>query len=330
MFVLNHLVKIGEYTIKGLVSCEIKRNISNLTGTATIVLPQTAVMTIVGTKLNVLTAQAFKRGDSVEISLGYNGKLKKEFSGYITRVNLTNPVEIECEDGIFLLKNKTIKKVYNSKDNATLAKVLSDIFEGTNVSIDTGTLSIDISKLLLCTKTGGAVAREIALKKVIDDYGLVAYFDTEQNLFVGLRQGKKAGTVKLKLGWNTINDDNLKYHNADDEQVKIKAIYVNKLGQRVEAEVGDASGTIRTIFLSNVESQSQLATLAQQELDKWKFNGFSGSVNCFLQPFCEPAYIVELTDPTYSERSGNYYCEGVEIIFGQNGARRKIELGAKI
>ena len=191
-------------------------------------------------------------------------------------------------------------------------------------------MDVDIEKLLLCTESFGEVTREIALQNVIERYGLVGYFDTNQKLFVGLRQGKRLKTVNLKLGWNTIKDDDLKYYKAEEMKVKIKAVYVDKLGTRTEIEVGDPEGASRTIFLTDVSDKTKLKQLAEHELEKYKFNGYAGKVTAFLQPFCEPACIVSIVDEKYSERAGNYYCDGIELSFGTNGARRKIDIGAKV
>ena len=331
MFKLDYVITIGGKEFRGVNHVEIKRSITSLTGTAIIKVPSTAVLKQTdGSKLNVLTSQQIKRGDAVEIELGYNGKLFKEFSGYVKRVNFTRPLEIECEDAVFLLRSKYIKKTYKKSDKPTLNKVLSDLLEGTGLSFDTGGLSINIDQLILATDSGGEIPREEALNYVLDRYGLVGYFDTDQKLFIGLRQGKRGRTTKYKLGWNTIKDDELKFHTADDMKIKIKAIYINKLGVRTEVEVGDEDGSGRTIFLSDVEDAATMKKLAQNELDKFKYDGFEGKITAFLQPFAEPSGIIEIEDEKYSQRNGSYYCDGVEVTFGSNGARRIIQIGAKV
>jgi len=328
MFALSYRVKIEGKTFNGVAEVTVKRSIGTLSGTATVKLPSTAVLKKTdGSALNVLTAKQIKRGDNIEIELGYNGKLFKEFSGYVSRVNLTQPLEIECEDALYLLRKKDIAKSYK---NTTLSVVLADIVAGTKINVSTGGLEVKIDKLILATDTGGKVTRDIALQHVIDRYGLVGYFDTSYNLFVGLRQGKRLNTAKLRLNYNTIKDNELKYHNADEMQVKIKAIYVDKLGKRTEVEVGDDDGATRTVFLTDVSDKTQLEKLAQNELEKYKFDGYAGKITAFLQPFCEPGYVIAIQDDKYAQRGGNYYCEGIEVTFGTSGGRRKIEIGAKI
>ena len=328
MFRLDYDIRIAGKRFTGVNQVEIKRSIATLVGIAKIRVPSTAVVKKTdGSRLNVLTAQQIKRGDAVEISLGYNGKLYKEFSGYVSRVNLTKPLQIECEDGAFQLREKSIAKSYK---NTTISAVLSDLTAGTSIQTDTGGLAVNIEKLILATTKGGEVTRIEALQHLLDRYGLVGYFDENQKLFVGLRQGNRTGETKLRIGWNTIKDDELKYYNKEEQKIKITAIYVDKLGKRTEVKVGDEEGAQRTIFLTDVADTTQLRKLAENELEKYKFDGWAGKITAFLQPYAAPGHIIKMTDPEYNDRAGSYYCEGIEITFGTSGARRKIEIGAKV
>ena len=169
MFTLNHIITINGNTYHGINAVKIERSITTLSGTATIKLPSTAVLKQAsGERLNVLTSQMIERGHTVTIDLGYNGVTKREYTGYVTRVNYTTPLEVECEDAAFLLRGKQIKKTYPKTMKATLTKVLSDITEGTGIGVDTGGLNIDIDQLILATEAGGEVPREEALRYVLD------------------------------------------------------------------------------------------------------------------------------------------------------------------
>lgn len=332
MFSLCHRITIAGKRYSAIVSCQVKRNITTLTGTAKIVVPSTAVLKQTdGSRLNVLTAQQVKRGDAVKIELGYNEKYYTEFSGYVNRVNLTQPLEIECIDASFLLQQSSIKKAYKE---TTLQAVLNDIVEGTSIKVSTGDLKLNINKLILTTKAGGSVTRDTALNDILSRYGLVGYFDTSGGLFVGLRYGKRLTTVNydlVGLKCNVLKDDDLKYHNADEQKVKIKAIHIDKLGERTEVEVGDSlDGATRTIFLTDVKDKTQLKQLAENELQKYKYDGYSGKISAFLQPFCEPGCVISLRDEKYNQRGGSYYCEGIEVDFNTSGGRRKVDIGAKL
>lgn len=70
--------------------------------------------------------------------------------------------------------------------------------------------------------------------------------------------------------------------------------------------------------------------LAAAELERRSYDGYSGTMTAFLEPFAEPAMIASMTDDRYTERSGNYFIESTEVSFGQSGGRRKVEIGLKI
>jgi len=328
MFVLSHDIKIAGKRFHGIESVEIKKQISNLSSTATIKVPATAVLKKTdGTKTNILIAEEIKRGDRVEIDLGYNGANRREFTGYVNRINYTQPIEIECQDASFRLRELSIQKRYTATE---ISVILKDILEGTGIEYTTEGLSLRTEKLNLATDAGQSISRLEALRFLIDRYCLTGYFDNDEKLFFGLRQGQKTGEVKLRLGWNTIKDDELKYHQKDEQRIKITAVYIDRAGVRKEVKVGDDTGESRTIFLTDVKDSSKLKELATQELEKLKFDGFAGKITAFLTPYAEPGFIIRLQDEQYNERSGSYYCEGTEVEFGTSGARRKIIIGAKV
>ena len=328
MFALGYNITVGKYRFKGINAVnDIKRSINSTLGTATIKVPINAVIRHKdGTNLNVLTAQAIKRGDPVTIELAYNGKFKKEFSGFVSRINYNRPLEIECENAIFLLKQKNICKIFK---DTTLDAVLKDICEGTGIKYTTGGETIKVEKLLLCDDQKQPVDRATALNYTIEQLCLSGFFNVDNLLFVGLRQGLKNGKVKYRLGWNTIKDDDLKRHYAEDEKVLIKVFYFDSKGKKHSYNFGDKDGCVKTIHLDGVRDIKTIEKLAKNELAKYKFNGFEGKINGFLQPFCDVGYVANVIDEQYNERTNeSYYCEGVEVNFDTNGARRKSLIGA--
>lgn len=328
MFELVHKIRIGNKAFNGIHSIEIKKSITQLTAMATIKVPATAVLRKTdGIKTTVMISQQIKRGDKVEIALGYNGRLRREFTGYVSRINYTQPLEIECQDASFRLRETRIQKRYSASSIQTL---LDDILEGTGISYTTEGAQINTEKINLTTDAGESITRLEALRFLIDRYHLTGYFDNDERLFIGLRQGNKTGDVTLRLGWNTIKDDDLKYHNSDEQQIQITAVYISPTGVRTEVKVGDLEGANRTVFLTDVKDPKQLKVLAANELEKFKFDGFAGSISAFLEPYAEPGFVVHLKDEQFEERSGSYYCEETQVEFGQGGARRKITIGARV
>lgn len=68
---------------------------------------------------------------------------------------------------------------------------------------------------------------------------------------------------------------------------------------------------------------------AENEYKLWNYSGYEGSVTGWLVPVVRAGGSVRLRDKERGE-DGTYYVTGVEIEFGQNGAKRKVTLGRKL
>ena len=101
-------------------------------------------------------------------------------------------------------------------------------------------------------------------------------------------------------------------------------------GKKIEAEVGDKDGEIRTISLYNVADKASLEKLASAEMEKYKYSGYRGQLTSFLIPQITPCMNADLTDPTFPSRGGSYYVESVETRYGLGGGRRISTLGIKV
>ncbi|MDD3458549.1 MAG: hypothetical protein PHO74_03650, partial [Weeksellaceae bacterium] len=78
---------------------KIESNWRQLTDTAEITLPRNVLFF----EENDLR-EVFKRGDSVEIKLGYDDVLITEFTGYISQVFANIPILIRCQNEMFKVK----------------------------------------------------------------------------------------------------------------------------------------------------------------------------------------------------------------------------------
>lgn len=109
---------------------EIDHSYKNLTKTCKITLPRNMDKQIKNlyllltegtlTTLNNTTIKSvplFGRGDRILIQLGYNNEFTEVFRGYITKVSLTTPIQLECEDSMFLLKNMQFNISPTDKNN---------------------------------------------------------------------------------------------------------------------------------------------------------------------------------------------------------------------
>lgn len=69
-----------------------------------------------------------KVGDKIKIEFGYDGDLKPEFVGYITRIGAEIPIELDCEDEMWMLKKmKPVNKLFK---NTTLKEVVKFLAPG--------------------------------------------------------------------------------------------------------------------------------------------------------------------------------------------------------
>lgn len=322
MFVMCSRTKIGNVSFDAVNDIAIKRSMHQVNATATIKLPVTSRLVhsgVPGTRIE--TAQAFGVGDPVEISLGYNNGFQLEFKGYVKQVNFKTPLEVVCEDAFYLTRQTNL---VISEQQATLKQVLNTILKGLNINL-AHCIDLTLKNFIVDNKPASWV-----LNKLKTEYGLTIFFDVENNLYVGKAYDIIGETVKYRMRYNVIKDDDLQYRLASDVRLKVKAVCFYADGSKVEASLGADGGEQKTLYYYDVESQGQLAALAQAELQRFSYDGFSGKIQTFLQPFAVPGMVAAIEDEVYPQRNGNYYIESVNVQYGTSGARRTVEIGLKI
>lgn len=314
----NQVIKFNS-----LNNVEIENSIDKIGSTAKIKIPTSARLMYADNKtVSVQTNKQFSRGDKIKIELGYNDNLVEEFQGYIYKLNLTTPLEIECEGYEFLLRDKIKTKTFAL---TTLKEVLNYIIEGKNLSLDGNIPNIELKPFVIPAN----LTRLDVLQQLKEKYFSTIFFDKDK-VYIGLDFIKYKGTVKYKIGYNTIKQDELKYQYAEDVELRVKAISINKNNTKIEAEIGDKDGESRTLYFYNIKSKADLKKVAQAEINKYKFTGYTGKITTFLEPFAIPGMIANIVDDKYTERSGKYEIRSVNVTFGTNGARRIIEIGKTV
>lgn len=320
-------ISIGKYTFLRCNEVVIEKSTALVQDTARIKLPLTAVLPVKNVPVTTIElAKTLKIGDKVNITLAYNEAYNKtEFVGYVKRINPGMPLEIECEDAIWLLRRKNIKK---SWAQVTLRQVLEEIVSGTGIE-----LSGDIPEMILKPYGLKDIDGAFALQKIADEYGLKVYLKPDGKLWAGLSYTENSGKVNYCINGeesNVITANELKWRSKDDVKIKVKGVNIRKDNTRTEVELGDENGSLRTLFFYNVQSKKELENLAKQELNKLKFDGYEGKITTFLIPEALPGMTANLTDEIFTDRSGSYYIESVKTTFGTSGARREVELGIKL
>lgn len=321
MYVLGADITIGGKRFTRVNSVKIESSAKTLEDMATIAIPATARMVREGKFISeVETAKAFGVGDEVVILLGYDGGLKEEFRGYVSRIKPGTPLEIECVDSVWLLRRKNCKGSFKA---TTLKSLLEFILKGTGVELEGEVPGIEFKTYYLKNVTAASAIQELK-----ERYGLTLYM-AGKTLRVGLTSFTDKVVVKYGLGENVIDND-LEWVNEDDTRIKVKAVHIKNDNTKVEKEYGDEDGELRTVYFYDLDKGADLEKMALAEAERYKFNGYKGGLTAFLLPFAQVGKVARVSDRQFGERTGDYLIDKVTTTYGVNGARRKIELGIKV
>ncbi len=317
MYKLCSKIIIGGMSFEGITDVKIERSIHKLGAKATVKMPITALLKTSGEPIAemVEVAQQIKVGDKISIELGYDENYNEEFVGYIKQKNYTQPLELICEDEYWTTRNRNV--------SISGTQTLEDCL------LACGLLVRHASKLTLKNFVVDDKPVSWVLGKLQSDYGLHIFFDMTGKVIASRAYELSSTAVKYKLRHNVIRDDELKYQLASDMKMKIKAVCYMKDGTKVEGEMGTDGGAQKTLYFYDVESNEELKVLAQQELERYSYDGYQGKITTFLQPYAEPCMLAELIDEQYADRNGTYFIEAVEVSFDTSGARRIVQLGIK-
>lgn len=281
----------------------------------------------------------FKRGDKVSISWGYNGKLTKEFEGYVTTVSADIPVVLEFEDEMFKIKRLPVNF---SSPNITLQKLLETIIPGYEID---ALEQVTLGSVRLAKTQVGPV-----LEKLQTDWGLYTYWKDGK-----VRSGKYYAPERTRTNVYYVDGEvveekefiidtdidvfhlerncvstALNYKRKEDVKLKIKAVSTLPNGSKIEVDgIGDVDGDERQLTFYNVTDVKELEVLAKVEYDRFKVDGFDGSFTAFGIPSVTHGMKCRLVSGLFKEREGIYYIERVQKSFGKDGIRQQISLGPK-
>lgn len=270
------------------------------------------------------TAKVFKQGDKIEFRLGHDGNLKSEFKGFIRRVNFTDPVIVECEGYSWQLRRKAPVKSWKT---VQLKEVLQLLTEGTDITIHPDTPEVTLSPFYMGRKNEDALEVLEELKKT---EALTAYFIDGNQLFVG--QELTASTDKQvihKLGYNTLDEDDLKYRSKEDVKIHVSITYRDEKGKLKHTTAGERGGLeIKYNYGILTAEQAKLSALAESE--KSRYEGYEGKLIATWVPYCQHGWADKLLDSKYKEREQTVIIETVECKLDDGGDWRILELGKVI
>lgn len=319
MFVLACNISIGAVTYRQVHEVRIENDFSQLTDEAFIELPRIS---------NVL-ADNLKAGDAVKIQLAYEGVYEGiEFTGYVRQVSPKIPVVVECENAAYLMKRVNIIKAWKE---TTLKEVLTYLVDETNKAGEGDIITLNrdlVPDIDFETFRISNVNAARAVQDIKDRYGLKAYFRDHQ-LYVGLAYIDRPGEVGYNLGKNVI-EDKLTFRTADQVRLRVKATSILKDNKHIDVEVGDPDGELRSLTFYNITDKATLQTLAKEEIQKYRYDGFEGSLKTFLIPYATHGMTAKIFSPNYPQKDGSYHIDKVTTSFGVNGARRDVTIGIKL
>ncbi|MBP3762944.1 MAG: hypothetical protein J6I49_03575 [Bacteroidales bacterium] len=317
MYKMSHKITIGSYKLVLLESVRVVRSVEALADTAEVVLPGM----VHGVAIEV--EDKIKVGDGVKIELGYNGRLRTEFEGYVKRIGTDGGgLKVECEDGIYLFGKAVKDKEYKEADVKTILKDICEQCGGFGLACD---YAFKYEKFTVRNATGYDV-----LKKVQEEVKPNIYLKNN-TLHVHPQYAEIFGEARYDFSKNIERGGTeLEYRRKEDRRVLVVVEGEKRDGKKVKAEAGTTGGDRVTLKVPGATDEKSLKKLAEQALEERCYTGYSGSFKGWLWPWCDAGYKVTLTDPDYEYKDGTYYVTAVEVEYSQSGGVRKITLGKRL
>jgi len=261
---------------------------------------------------------AFKEGDKVSVSLGYNKVNKKRFEGFVKRVNMGIPVKIECEGYGYQLYETMFSESYTS---VTVRKLLEDLTKKTNIVVSDKIPDIPLKNVRFKNVNGIKV-----LEWLKDECKLAVYFNMNE-LFVGTLYGKVEERIKARIGWNTVKDDEFQQKKVD-KSTRIVIKEKNDKGEVNKTKSDQKKSTSEKSLKVKAGIPDQfLKQIANRLQTKENYKGYEGNITLFLEPYAVKGMVLELEGGMYPDKTGEYFIESVSGEFGASGGRQTVTLG---
>ena len=307
------------FTFDKVNKVTVARSFDKQTQTASVMLPRNVKYN----KKNIYEGidAIMRRGDKIKIIAAYHPNETVIFTGYIAKINNNVPIELLCEDEMFLLKQAISPNLsFKNVDlNTFIGKML------TNIKVP--------YKVDLTAQLGQIRLQEVSIGKVLqtlrDQYGLFSFF-VNGVLRVGLPFYKEEAMKAVFLFEKMVKEGmGLTYLKKDDVKVQIKGILI-KNNAREEFIYGDPSGDIRTVFQLG-GTKSDLDMKCNSFLEQANYTGYYGSFKTFLEPLVVPGDYAVIDSWKYPERKGKYLIKSVTTeVSTSEGGKQTIELERRI
>jgi hypothetical protein len=305
VFEMVSRITIGKLRFPVCSSIKIEESIQELGNTATIVLPRNY-----GTINGKGILEYIKKGDKVLIEFGYDGDYATEFEGYVRMINAEMPLQIECDDAFYLLKQNNWIKSYES---VTLKALLQEIITG---------FQVEAPELTLKKFQLDNVSSYLALRKIQQEYGLYTRI-IGNKLHVGFSydwQGKGT-TPFIYHRQKNVKASNLKWKRMEDVNVKVKVEWMDENRKKKYIEVGTTSkgAKVEKVTYGGV-SEAEAKNIGRARLKTFVYDGFTGSFTGFCYPRVHAGDAVTLQDNVNPDKQGTYLLSRVTITYDESGA----------
>ena len=262
-----------------------------------------------------------RRGDRIIITAAYHPNQTVIFTGYIAKINNNVPIELLCEDEMFLIKQAIAPNM--SYKSVNLQEFVKKMLSEKSVPFE----AIDAELGMI--RTNGASIGKV-LQVLRDQYGLYSFF-IEGKLYVGLAFYPKLATEHYMLFERDMTADGMKltYLKKDDVKVKVVGVIIEGT-KRTEYTYGDETGDVRTVFQIG-GTKAQLDVKCNSFLEQANYTGYYGSFETFLEPKIVPGDYIVVDSWKYPERKGKYLVKSVSTtVSTDNGGKQVIELERRI
>ena len=301
------------WVFEKITACEIVRDSEALTTTCKLILPRKV-------KWKGETSNPIKRGDKISVWLGYDDNLQLAFTGYVLRKGFKAPIEIFCEDEMFMLKQTPcVKKSYKNVDIHTLLKE-----QGLPYDIKVlGEQNIGQYRVNFEN-----VAELLAHLKENNIRTFFRLEDGKPVLYCGVLfdHGNEMRQV-FATGVNIISDSSLDEQRAEDVKIKLRVVSLqpdNK--KKIKVEIDDPDGEKRTLHCYG-KTEAEAKAWGEQELERLKRDGLTGSFQTFGHVLLDVLDVIGIKID--GERKGKYQVHKNTITYGSSGFRQDITLGAR-
>ena len=311
------------FTFSAVNKVTVSRSFDKQTQTASVTLPRNVTYD----KKNIYEGAnaLMRRGDKIKIIAAYYPNETVIFTGYISKINNNVPIEILCEDEMFLLKQTIAPNLVfpTSVDlNTFIGKML------TNINIP--------YKVDLTAQLGQFRLSEASVGKVLqvlrDQYGLFSFF-VNGVLRVGLPFYKDEAMKAVFLFEKMVKEGmGLTYLKKDDVKVLVKGILVNNgvFEEPVIYPKGATDGDVRTVFQLG-GTRADLDAKCNSFLEQSNYTGYYGNFKTFLEPLVVPGDYAVIDSWKYPERKGKYLIKSVITeVSTSEGGKQTIELERRI